>query len=105
MNGDQQESVEDAPPVRFGQIFARRVRECRQGGHELGREVVCIQVERRGDGRDCLPESGGPSEPDERGGDGHAVQISGITARLTKTAANALDATFGTTLFTSGLDD
>ena len=34
----------------------------------------------------------------------HAVQISGITARLTKTAASALDATFGTTLFTSGLE-
>jgi len=32
------------------------------------------------------------------------VQISGITARLTKTAASALDATFGTTLFTSGLE-
>jgi hypothetical protein len=34
----------------------------------------------------------------------HAVRISGIVASLTKTAASALDATFGTTLFTSGLE-
>jgi Htaa protein len=34
----------------------------------------------------------------------HAVQISGIVARLTKTASSALDATFGTTLFTGGLE-
>ncbi len=34
----------------------------------------------------------------------HAVHVSGIVARLTKTAASALDATFGTTLFTSGLE-
>ncbi len=34
----------------------------------------------------------------------HAVSVSGITARLTKTAAGALDATFGTTLFTTGLE-
>lgn len=34
----------------------------------------------------------------------HAVRVSGIVARLTKTAASALDATFGTSLFTSGLE-
>lgn len=34
----------------------------------------------------------------------HAVCVSGITARLTKTAASALDATFSTTLFTGGLE-
>ena len=34
----------------------------------------------------------------------HAVRVTGITARLTKTAASALDATFGTTLFTAGLE-
>jgi hypothetical protein len=34
----------------------------------------------------------------------HAVTVSGITARLTKTAASALDATFGTTLFKAGLE-
>jgi hypothetical protein len=34
----------------------------------------------------------------------HSVQVTGITARLTKTAASALDATFGTTLFTPGLE-
>jgi hypothetical protein len=34
----------------------------------------------------------------------HAVQVTGIVARLTKTAAGALDATFGTSLFTTGLE-
>jgi hypothetical protein len=34
----------------------------------------------------------------------HAVRISGIVVRLTKAAAGALDATFGTTLFTAGLE-
>jgi len=34
----------------------------------------------------------------------HAVRISGIVVRLTKTAADALDATFGTALFTAGLE-
>jgi Htaa protein len=34
----------------------------------------------------------------------HAVRVSGIVTRLTKTAASALDATFGTTLFTPGLE-
>jgi hypothetical protein len=34
----------------------------------------------------------------------HTVRISGIVARLTKTAASALDATFGTSLFTPGLE-
>jgi hypothetical protein len=34
----------------------------------------------------------------------HFVRVSGIVARLTKTAAGALDATFGTTLFTAGLE-
>ena len=34
----------------------------------------------------------------------HYVQISGIVTTLTKTAASALDATFGTTLFTAGLE-
>lgn len=34
----------------------------------------------------------------------HAVKISGIVVRLTKTAAGALDATFGTTLFSAGLE-
>lgn len=34
----------------------------------------------------------------------HAVAITGIVARLTKAAAGALDATFGTTLFTPGLE-
>ena len=33
----------------------------------------------------------------------HSVRISGIVLRLTHTAASALDATFGTTLFTTGL--
>jgi hypothetical protein len=32
------------------------------------------------------------------------VRITGIVARPTKTAASALDTTFGTTLFTSGLE-
>ena len=68
MSGDQQESVKDAPPVRFGEVLAHRLRECRQGGHQLGREVIGVQPERRRDGRGCLPESGGASEPDERGG-------------------------------------
>lgn len=34
----------------------------------------------------------------------HAVRVSGIVTRLTKTAASALDATFGTSLFTPGLE-
>jgi hypothetical protein len=34
----------------------------------------------------------------------HYVQISGITLTLTATAASALDATFGTSLFTAGLE-
>jgi hypothetical protein len=34
----------------------------------------------------------------------HAVKITGIVVRFTKVAAAALDATFGTTLFTSGLE-
>ena len=34
----------------------------------------------------------------------HAAWISGIVVRLTKTAAGALDATFGTTLFKPGLE-
>jgi len=34
----------------------------------------------------------------------HTVAVSGIVARLTKTAASALDATFGTSLFTPGLE-
>jgi hypothetical protein len=34
----------------------------------------------------------------------HYVKVTGIVARLTKTAASALDATFGTTLFTPGLE-
>jgi len=32
----------------------------------------------------------------------HYVQVSGIVLTLTSTAASALDATFGTTLFTAG---
>ena len=35
--------------------------------------------------------------------DKHDTRISAITARLTSTAASALDTTFGTTLFTTGL--
>jgi hypothetical protein len=34
----------------------------------------------------------------------HAVRVAGIVVRLTKTAASALDATFGTSLFTPGLE-
>ncbi len=34
----------------------------------------------------------------------HYVRISGIVLTLTKTAASALDSTFGTTLFTAGLE-
>jgi hypothetical protein len=34
----------------------------------------------------------------------HAVRVSGIVTRRTKTAASALDATFGTSLFTPGLE-
>jgi Htaa len=34
----------------------------------------------------------------------HNVQVTGIVTRLTKTAAGALDATFGTSLFTPGLE-
>jgi hypothetical protein len=34
----------------------------------------------------------------------HQVRVSGIVLTLTKTAASALDATFGTTLFTAGLE-
>ena len=34
----------------------------------------------------------------------HAVKITGIVVRFTKVAAAALDATFGTTLFTGGLE-
>jgi hypothetical protein len=34
----------------------------------------------------------------------HAVRISGLVVRLTHTAAAALDATFGTSLFTTGLE-
>ncbi len=34
----------------------------------------------------------------------HAVAVSGIVARLTNTAASALDATFGTHLFKAGLE-
>lgn len=34
----------------------------------------------------------------------HAVRITGIVVRLTKTAAGALDATFGTSLFKAGLE-
>ncbi|SRR5579875_1552784 len=34
----------------------------------------------------------------------HAAMVSGIVARLTKVAANALNATFGTSLFTPGLE-
>jgi len=34
----------------------------------------------------------------------HSVQVSGIITRLTKTAASALDATFGTSLFKPGLE-
>jgi hypothetical protein len=34
----------------------------------------------------------------------HAARISGIVVRLTKTAAGALNATFGTSLFTPGLE-
>lgn len=34
----------------------------------------------------------------------HVVYVSGIVVTLTKTAAGALDATFGTTLFTPGLE-
>jgi hypothetical protein len=29
MSGDQQESVEDAQPVRFGKVLGHRVRDCR----------------------------------------------------------------------------
>jgi serine phosphatase RsbU (regulator of sigma subunit) len=68
MSGDQQEGVKDAPPVRFGEVPAHRLRERRQGGHELGGEVLGVQLERRGDGRGRLAESGGASEPDQRGG-------------------------------------
>ena len=34
----------------------------------------------------------------------HYVKVSGIVLTLTKTAAGALDATFGTSLFTAGLE-
>jgi serine phosphatase RsbU (regulator of sigma subunit) len=68
MSGDQQEGVKDAPPVRFGEVPAHRLRERRQGGHKLGGEVLGVQLERRGDGRGRLAESGGASEPDQRGG-------------------------------------
>jgi hypothetical protein len=44
MSGDQQERVEKAPPVRLGELLAHSVREHRQRGHELDRELIGIQV-------------------------------------------------------------
>jgi hypothetical protein len=84
MSGDQQECVEDAPPVRFGEAVAHRVRECRQGSHEPGAEVVCIQVECRGDGCDYAPEPGGAPEPDERGGHFGRCGFPGLLAVLAR---------------------
>ena len=40
MSGDQQESVEKAPPVRLGEILSHRLRERRQRGHDLGGELT-----------------------------------------------------------------
>jgi len=68
MSGDQQERVEQAPPVCLGEIPAHRARERRQRGHEPDGELGGVRAERLGDGRDGLPESGGAPEPDERAG-------------------------------------
>src|SRR6266567_7465568 len=68
MSGDQQECVEEAPPVRLDELPAHGVGEYRQRGHELARELVGILVESRGHVPDGLAESGGASEPDQRGG-------------------------------------
>jgi flavin reductase (DIM6/NTAB) family NADH-FMN oxidoreductase RutF len=65
---DYQERVKDAPPVRFGEVPTCRVRDSRQHVHELGGELVCIQIQRHRDGRDRLAISGGASEPNQRGG-------------------------------------
>jgi hypothetical protein len=40
MSGDQQEGVNQAPPVRFGEIFAHRVGERGQRGDEPDRELA-----------------------------------------------------------------
>ena len=44
MSGNQQERVKQAPPIGLGEILAHCVREHRQGGDELDREFIGIQV-------------------------------------------------------------
>jgi predicted MFS family arabinose efflux permease len=44
MGGDQQERVDEAPPVRLGQILADGLRERRQGGHQ--RPVLGVLLDR-----------------------------------------------------------
>ena len=49
VDGDKQERVKDAPPVRFGEVFANGLCEGCQGSHEPGGEFSDVQVARPGD--------------------------------------------------------
>jgi len=44
VSGDEEKGVQQAPPVRLGQIPAESVRERRQRGYEMAGELVGIQV-------------------------------------------------------------
>ena len=67
MRGDQQERVQQPPPVRLAEFPAHRLREPGQRDHELGGQLVGVPVEGRGHGRNRLPEPAGAAEPDGLG--------------------------------------
>ena len=68
MRGYQQERVKDPRPVRLAEIPAQGIAERGHRGHQPARQFPCVQVERRGDDGDSLPEPGGAAEPDQGGG-------------------------------------
>ena len=68
VSGDEEKGVQQAPPVRLGEIPAESLREHRQRGYEIAGERVGIQVLCRGDCLQRLAEPGGAPEPDQRRG-------------------------------------
>src|ERR1022692_4394778 len=68
VRGDEEKGVQQAPPVRLGEVPAESLRERRQRGYEIAGELVGIQVLCRGNCLQRLEEPGGAPEPDQRRG-------------------------------------
>jgi nucleotidyltransferase/DNA polymerase involved in DNA repair len=68
-SGDQQQRVQQAPPVGLTQVLVQRAGHGREGGDELRGEFFRVAAEAGGHGPRGLLESACAAEPDERGRD------------------------------------